>query len=51
MKCDLREIKELAEKMQAKPRKGFAVDATFLGPIWFSHFFDSWKQHRSGEGG
>ena len=20
----------------------------FLGPICFSHFFDSWKQHRSG---
>src|ERR1700686_3164342 len=22
-----------------------------IGPICFSHFFDSWKQHRSGEGG
>jgi hypothetical protein len=24
---------------------------TSSAPIWFSHFFDSWKQHRSGEGG
>src|SRR5271165_4065730 len=33
-------------------RKGWCLPPDhFLGPICFSHFFDSWKQHRSGEGG
>jgi len=32
-------------------RDGVFPQITSSAPIWFSHFFDGWKQHRSGEGG
>ena len=41
MQRDLTEIEELAENLRQKNRQGFAVNTPFLGPICFSHFFDS----------